>query len=255
MTNSIPQEFTSSDNLILFPLPEKSAPNRGSHKREGTDSTYKSDGVRKATAAQPLRTSDEYHAMCDYLLNHGHEDNRVRNYVLVALGCSLGLRVSDLLRLTVDMCFDESGDVRKHIPIVEKKTHKKNNYVIVTSSGRAALEKWKAAYGLSGHEYIFFSTQGNKALCKNTVWEIIVHAARGCGFDGSYGTHTMRKTFGYQSFQAAQTMGKGGEALELLQTKFNHSDQRVTMRYTGITDDKIEALAEAASRRLEGAQV
>jgi len=217
-----------------------------------TDSLYKSNGQRKPSAAQPLRTSVEYHEMCDYLLNHGHKNNRVRNYVLLALGCSLGLRISDLLKLTVDMCFDKSGNIKKRIPIVEKKTHKKNNYVIVTSVGESALKKWWLEYRTGKYQYIFFSDEPDKSMTSNCAWRIINGAAQACGLQGSYGTHTLRKTFGYQAFTAAQKTGMGGQALELLQTKYNHSDQRVTMRYAGIADAQIEFMAEAASHQLEG---
>lgn len=217
-----------------------------------TDSPYKSDGIRKASAAQPLRTSAEYHALCDYVLNNGKEKCRVRNYVLIVLGCSLGLRISDLLKLTVDMCFDKSWNVKKRIPIIEKKTHKKNDHIIVTSSGVEALERWRDEYRFQGHNYIFFSTKSNTPMSKCNAWKIINDAAQGCGLTGSYGTHTLRKTFGYQAFTAAQKVGMGGQALELLQTKYNHSDQRVTMRYAGIADDQIAEMAEAASRQLEG---
>lgn len=216
-----------------------------------TDSLYKSNGIRKASPSQPLRTSDEYKKICHYLLIHGRKEFRARNYLLVALGCSLGLRISDLLKLTVNMCFDNEGQVRNRISIVEKKTRKKNNYVIITSIGREALEMWKDTYGLTQYEYIFFSQKGGH-ITRDCAYKAIKDATSKIGLQGTYGTHMMRKTFGYQAFTAAQKIGMEGQALELLQTKYNHSDQRVTMKYACIADNMIAEMAEAASRQLEG---
>lgn len=48
---------------------------------------------------------------------------------------------------------------------------------------------------------------------------------------GEIGTHTLRKTFGYHSFQ-------NGTSLELLMDLFNHSSKTQTLRYIGITEDQ-----------------
>jgi len=62
---------------------------------------------------------------------------------------------------------------------------------------------------------------------------VINNAARQVGLEDHIGTHTLRKTFGYQA-------RKQGTPIELLQKVFNHSSPAVTMRYIGITQDEID---------------
>ena len=50
-----------------------------SHDRCLTLSPYKSNGARKATAAEPIRNQDDFRAIGNYLLTHGNERNRQRN--------------------------------------------------------------------------------------------------------------------------------------------------------------------------------
>jgi integrase len=57
------------------------------------------------------------------------------------------------------------------------------------------------------------------------------------GLVGNFGTHTLRKTWGYQARQA-------GVPLELIMHKLNHSNIAMTKRYLGITDDELRAITE-----------
>ena len=58
-------------------------------------SDYKSDGVRKAHAADSIRSYDDFKAIQDYFL----KKNDVRDWALWTIGVSLGLRISDLFLL------------------------------------------------------------------------------------------------------------------------------------------------------------
>lgn len=51
--------------------------------------------------------------------------------------------------------------------------------------------------------------------------------------NNSVGTHTMRKTFGYTYYQATKDVAT-------LMEIFNHSSQKTTLRYIGITEEAIE---------------
>ena len=53
---------------------------------------------------------------------------------------------------------------------------------------------------------------------------------------GNYGTHTMRKTFGY-----IQRV-KYGVGWELLSKRFNHPSLAITMRYLGIEDKEVNGI-------------
>jgi integrase len=55
------------------------------------------------------------------------------------------------------------------------------------------------------------------------------------GIRDRIGTHSLRKTWGYQA-------RKSGVPLELIQAKLGHSSPGVTRRYIGITADEIESM-------------
>ncbi|MCI0711985.1 MAG: hypothetical protein L0154_17660 [Chloroflexi bacterium] len=55
------------------------------------------------------------------------------------------------------------------------------------------------------------------------------------GLRGNYGTHTLRKTWGYHA-------RKNGVELALIMHKLNHNSLAYTKRYLGITDDELEAV-------------
>jgi site-specific recombinase XerD len=57
------------------------------------------------------------------------------------------------------------------------------------------------------------------------------------GLTGNYGTHSLRKTWGYHARLS-------GVPLELIMHKLNHANVSVTKRYLGITDDELRAIVE-----------
>ena len=61
---------------------------RTSHKRCATLSPYKSNGQKKATAAEPLREQNDFNAIAAYLRTTGNVRNRQRNYTLFI--CEIG---------------------------------------------------------------------------------------------------------------------------------------------------------------------
>ncbi|MFN2344045.1 MAG: site-specific integrase, partial [Desulfonatronovibrio sp.] len=59
---------------------------------------------------------------------------------------------------------------------------------------------------------------------------------RAINLRGNYGTHSLRKTFGY-----IQRI-KYGVGFEVLCKRFNHSSPAVTMRYLGIEDKEVNGI-------------
>ena len=73
---------------------------------------------------EPIRNKKQLEAMKKYLLVHNQRD-----YVLFVLGINSGLRISDLLKLTVE---DVQGKAR--ITIREQKTGKSKNFPLSDTS-------------------------------------------------------------------------------------------------------------------------
>ncbi|HNW83842.1 MAG TPA: site-specific integrase [bacterium] len=169
---------------------------------------------------EPIRDPDKIEAMKAVLRKQS-----LRNYFLFVAGINIGIRIGDLLKLTVK---DMSGS---HIIINEQKTGKEKRFKI-----NASLQQEVAEYiqGMAADDYLFPSRQGgrNVPLSRISAWRIINEAAAVVGIP-HIGTHTLRKTFGYHFYQKTKDIA-------LLQHIFNHSSPSVTLRYIGINQDILD---------------
>ncbi|TPE68954.1 site-specific integrase [Halalkalibacterium halodurans] len=153
-----------------------------------------------------------------------------RNRLMLIMGVSLGLRISDLLALKI-------GDVRgkDELIIREQKTQKPRRIKL----SKTVMAEVKALEG-ADDEYIFRSRQGgNKPISRVQAYRILNDAAERAGINvGPIGTHTLRKTFGYQLY--AQ-----GLDITRIMAILNHSTPAMTLKYIGVTKDEIDAAYEA----------
>jgi site-specific recombinase XerD len=88
--------------------------------------------------------------------------------------------------------------------------------------------------------YIFFSIKSNvftEPIKRGQAWKIITTICHEVGLSGNYGTHSLRKTWGYQARMV-------GVDLALIMHKLNHESIAYTKRYLGITDDELQAVVE-----------
>ncbi|MCQ2411266.1 MAG: hypothetical protein MJ053_07465, partial [Elusimicrobiaceae bacterium] len=104
-----------------------------------TDSEFKTNGARKATAAEPLRNHEDFQRLATYLRNKGRYGRR--NYMLLVLGVTLGLRCGDLLRLRVgDVYSCDTKRVRAAVTLIEEKTNKRTRNVITPAAAAAIAD-------------------------------------------------------------------------------------------------------------------
>ena len=155
-----------------------------------------------------------------------------RDLLLFTLGVNNGLRISDLLDLKV-------GDVRGLVPgetlqVIEKKTGKMN-VLMVNKESRKVLDVFLNEARPGDEEYLFKSRKGeNNPITKSYVNQKVKEWT--VGMKGNFGTHSMRKTFGY-----IQRM-HFGVGFEVLCKRFGHSNPSVTMRYLGIEDKEVSGI-------------
>ena len=155
-----------------------------------------------------------------------------RDLLLFTLGVNNGLRISDLLDLKV-------GDVRglavgETLKILETKTGKMN-VLMVNKETRKVLDAFLNEADPGDEEFLFKSRKGvNRPITKSYVNQKVKEWTR--GMKGNYGTHSMRKTFGY-----VQRMNFG-VGFEVLCKRFGHSNPSVTMRYLGIEDKEVSGI-------------
>lgn len=180
---------------------------------------------------QPIRDKKQIENMKRYL-----KESNIRDWLLFVLGINSGLRISDLLKLTVE---DVNG--RDRISIKETKTGKTKDFPLSDNCKKAIIEYLKS---LKLTNAVLFPSRKSSGSCKTgaisrqQAYDVINKAAVEVGIitknNGiSIGTHTLRKTFGYHAYQA-------GIGIEVIQKLLNHSAPSVTLRYLGITQDELD---------------
>lgn len=167
-------------------------------------------------------------------------EQRWRDLLLFTVGINSALRVSDLLSLRMGDFVDEAGEIRLRFWLREAKRNKRQE-VIINSSIQDALEEYLLAYpdvALNAEHVVFFNTRSqdyHRAITREMVWHVITDVCKAVGLRGNYGTHSLRKTWGYHA-------RLNGVELALIMHKLNHNNLAYTKRYLGITDDELEAV-------------
>ena len=189
-------------------------------------------------AVEPIRRKSDIEKMKRLL-----KANSLRDYVLFTLGLNTGLRISDLLALTVgDVLAGKGNRVRiaDKLTLRERKTHKRRK-IMLNETVRSALALYlRTRKRRWPEDPLFLSRQREKdgtlrPLSRSQAYHIVVDTARAAGIASRVGTHTMRKTFGYFLYDNGK-----GKPIEFLMKIFGHSSPDVTLRYIGITQDEID---------------
>lgn len=152
------------------------------------------------------------------------EYKNIRDYMILFLGVNTGLRISDLIKLTV---FDVS---ETHIRIICKKTGEPLEIPILPHV-RKELDLYISKR--PNNLYLFTSKEVDKPISRQRVYDILKSLE--IIFElPPLGTHTLRKTFGYHFYQHKNDIA-------LLMEIFGHERESITLRYIGITQDKIDS--------------
>lgn len=170
---------------------------------------------------EPIRSEKQIKGMASYL-----KGTNIRDYVLFILGINSGLRISDLLALSVE---DLKGQDR--VSIKEQKTGKTKNFPLSDTCRKAVSEYLKETGQTSGP--LFPSRKGSRSITRIQAYRILNEAAAHVGIKEAVGTHTLRKTFGYWAY-------KSGVDITRIQKLLNHSAPCVTLAYIGITKEELD---------------
>lgn len=249
--------------MTLEDLQEMLAQASGTVKKQEqarTESKFKTNGILKPTAADPFRSDADFKAVARYLKTHGHKSLRARNYMLIILGTTLGLRCGDLLRLTVDDVYDfKARAARDRVMIIEEKTNKRSSNPLTKTARKAVEDYIEKNPGMKPEYPLFMSQKLDKdghprALDLSQVWRILNTAAKNTKVKTHVSTHTMRKTYGYSANRALSEAGVSSAVImETLQAKYRHSSQDVTLRYLGLEQDNIDDVAGLVDNWVSGA--
>ena len=151
-----------------------------------------------------------------------------RERVMFVLGINSGLRISDILDLKVRDVIEPNGKAKTRITLIESKTGKTKDFPI----NKAIATELKNLEYANYDDYLFPSQKGG-AISRVTAYRELTAACERAGIEGKIGTHSLRKTFGYHAI-------KNGTPVYIIQKLLNHSSEKVTLRYVGITREVMD---------------
>lgn len=176
---------------------------------------------------EPIRDLKKIKLLLNYL-----KEKNLRDYLLFMFGVNTGLRIGDLITLKYSDVFTENA-FKQYLVIREKKTSKEKK-IKLNDSLRKALKTYMNQIPSGDNEYIFASKKG-KYIGRVQAYRILKAASEVIGIE-NFGTHSMRKTWGYHTYKASKYN------IGLIMDMFNHSSQKVTLRYIGISQDQKDEL-------------
>jgi len=124
--------------------------------------------------------------------------------------------------------------IRHILPVKQSKTGKFRQ-VTVNNTVVEAISLHLAANPLMDDEPLFMGKRG--CLTVPTVSTMVKTWCENAGLKGSYGSHTLRKTWGWQRMER-------GTAVPLLMEAFGHATQQQTLAYLGIQAAEIAQIYE-----------
>jgi integrase len=150
---------------------------------------------------------------------------------IFTVGINTNLRASDLLQI-------KAGQVRHLKPmgeleLREKKTGKIRR-ITMNKASVEAITLLLASRSCQDDEPIFSGQRG--PLTVPSVHRLVKGWCRSINLPGNYGSHTLRKTWGYHQ---RVTFGVG---LPELMVCFNHSTQRQTLQYLCIQPEEVRSV-------------
>lgn len=176
----------------------------------------------------PIREKKQVEVVKSYL-----KSKSVRDYLMFQVGISSALRISDILRLQVKHVWKNRKPV-DYIEINEKKTGKYKRFPVTPNLHRA-IKEYAVDYDVSDPElFLFRSRKGeNKPISRQQAHAILDHACDMCGIQEKFGTHGMRKCWGFFAF-------KQGISLDYISIALNHRSIAETKRYLGLLQEDLD---------------
>ena len=156
--------------------------------------------------------------------------DKPRDLCLFTLGINTAFRANELLSIKVGQVrYLGVGDT---LTIKQRKTGKYRS-VVFNDNVISAITNYLGHKPLSDGDDLFIGLRGR--LTVPTVNRLVKTWCADVGLKGNYGSHTMRKTWGYWQRQ------NGADILNLVEA-FGHATQRQTMAYLGLQPEDVMKL-------------
>lgn len=160
-------------------------------------------------------------------------EKQPRNYCLFTLGINSAYRANELLSLSVDQVdYLRPGD---RLELKQSKTDK-HRAITVNSTAVDAIDFWLRHHPRPTRgQPLFISHRKHTAIGVPTACNLLKKWCHDIGLHGNFGSHTLRKTWGYFHHL-------NGTPLPLLMEAFGHSTQKQTLDYLCIQSSEIQQL-------------
>lgn len=187
----------------------------------------------------PIRTKPEVYRFLNLLKNWNGN-----YYMAASIGIHWGLRCSDILALRVgDVIAGEGKRVQivDRLMVVEIKTGHER-HILVTDDMKDVLYEHIKRHHIPldlDVPLVLSRNRGDegarKPLSRQRLWYVVTVAASRIGIKGPIGTHSLRKTWAYQAWDA-------GIGVDVIQKELGHASVETTHRYASIPDERFDAL-------------
>lgn len=172
---------------------------------------------------EPIKDKKKIDALLTYLKGENE-----RNWLLAKFQLNTGLRISDVVKVKVEDFLTTNMNFKDYFVLKEQKTGKEKK-IKINDSLRRALKAYITKNKLSRDKHIFKSRKGiNEPICVTQAYRILKNAAVNLNIE-NFGTHSLRKTWGYWTYKMSKYN------IGLIMDTFNHSSEKITLRYIGIT--------------------
>lgn len=179
---------------------------------------------------EPIKDRKKIEALLTYL--KGQSD---RDWLLAKFQLNTGLRISDVVKVRVEDLLTPAMNFRDYFVLHEKKTNKEKK-IKLNDSLKKALKAYIKQNYLDPDNYIFKSRKGiREPISVTQAYRILKSAANTIGIE-NFGTHSLRKTWGYWTYKMSRYN------IGLIMDTFNHSSEKITLRYIGITQESKDEL-------------
>lgn len=172
---------------------------------------------------EAFKDVNEIRKIKDYLRDHSGRD-----YLLFVLGINTGMKINEILEITVASVLDDNGKIKEFYEHCDE--NEELTQVYLNQKVRTALQEYLKDSKVLEGQFLFLSPKTKKPITRQQAHRIIHDAVESAGLIGKYGASSMRKTFGYHAY-------KQGVSLALIQKHYHHSSPSETLKYIGITKE------------------
>ncbi|NWQ43324.1 tyrosine-type recombinase/integrase [Bacillus sp. EB106-08-02-XG196] len=179
---------------------------------------------------EPIKDKKKINVFLTYL-----KGKSGRDFLLAKFQLNTGLRISDVVGVRVRDIFTDRLNFKDYFILRERKTGKEKK-IKLNQEIKKVLKPYVKNEKLSNDDFLFQSKKGeNQAISVTQAYRVLKEAANATGIE-NFGTHSLRKSWGFWTYKASRYN------IGLIMDVFNHSSQKITLRYIGVDQESKDEL-------------